>query len=73
MWDGAAWAMLCETIKKWAVYLLVVALAGVGLSTDARLVRGLGWKPLLAGLGAALIVGLVGVLMISLLGGFGAF
>ena len=73
LWDGAAWAVLCGTIKQWAVYLLVVALAGVGLSTDARILRGLGWKPLLAGLVAALIVGLIGVLVISLLGGCGAF
>ena len=44
------------------------ALAGVGLSTDFRSFRGLGIKPFFVGLGAALAVGVVSMIAISLLG-----
>jgi uncharacterized integral membrane protein (TIGR00698 family) len=70
LWDAAAWEDLYGTIKTWAESLLVVALAGVGLSTNFRSFRGLGIKPFLVGLGAALIVGLVSFVAISLLGSF---
>ena len=48
----------------------VVALAGVGLSTDFRAFKGLGVKPFVVGLGAALVVGVVSFVAISLLGSF---
>jgi uncharacterized membrane protein YadS len=70
LWDSETWAGMVNWIKRWAVNLLVVALAGVGLSTSARILRGLGFKPFLAGLGAALGVGGISVLLISLLGMF---
>jgi uncharacterized integral membrane protein (TIGR00698 family) len=70
LWDSAEWAAICSTIKGWAVNLLVVALAGVGLSTSARIVQRLGLRPFLAGLGAALIVGLSSISIILLLGLF---
>ena len=70
LWDAAAWAAVHGWIKTWAVNLLVVALAGVGLSTSARILRGLGIKPFLAGLGAALCVGGISYLLISLMGLF---
>lgn len=56
--------------KHWAVNFLVVALAGVGLSISFRTFKGLGVKPFIVGLGAALIVGLVSIAAISLLGTF---
>ena len=59
-----------SAVKSWAENLLVVALAGVGLSTDFRTFRGLGIKPFLVGLGAALVVGVVSFIAISLLGSF---
>jgi uncharacterized integral membrane protein (TIGR00698 family) len=67
LWDGAAWQAITGWLKTWAVNLLVVALAGVGLSTSARILRGLGIKPFLAGLGAALCVGGISILLISLM------
>ncbi|MGD2206017.1 MAG: putative sulfate exporter family transporter [Anaerolineae bacterium] len=70
LWDDAAWAGIHDTIKGWAETLMVVALAGVGLSTNFRTFKGLGVKPFLVGLGAALAVGLVSYLAISLLGSF---
>jgi uncharacterized membrane protein YadS len=68
LWDSAVWESLHGTIKTWAGNLLVVALAGVGLSTDFRTFRGLGIKPFLVGLSAALAVGVVSFVAISLLG-----
>jgi uncharacterized membrane protein YadS len=70
MWDSAAWNGIHSFVKTWAGNLLVVALAGVGLSTDFRTFKGLGVKPFLVGLGAALIVGVVSFVAISLLGSF---
>ena len=49
---------------------MVVALAGVGLNTRFSILKGLGIKPFIVGLGAALIVGLVSIITISLLGTF---
>ena len=70
LWDSGAWKSIHSSIKTWAGNLLVVALAGVGLSTDFRTFKGLGIKPFLVGLGAALIVGVVSFIAISLLGSF---
>ncbi len=68
LWDGAAWTGIHGVVKGWAETLMVVALAGVGLSTDFRTFKGLGIKPFLVGLGAALAVGVVSYVAISLLG-----
>jgi uncharacterized integral membrane protein (TIGR00698 family) len=67
-WDSAAWKDIHDFVKGWAENLMVVALAGVGLSTNFRAFKGLGIKPFLAGLGAALVVGIVSYIAISLLG-----
>ncbi|MBN1657930.1 MAG: putative sulfate exporter family transporter [Anaerolineae bacterium] len=69
LWDSTAWEDVHCSIKDWAENLMVVALAGVGLSTNFRAFKGLGIKPFLAGLGAALIVGIVSFVAISLFGG----
>ena len=68
LWDAEGWAAFYGTIKTWAGYLLVVALAGVGLSTNFRSFKGLGIKPFLVGLGAAVVVGVVSFVAILLLG-----
>jgi len=70
LWDSTAWKGIHGFVKTWAGNLLVVALAGVGLSTDFRTFKGLGLKPFLVGLGAALVVGVVSFVAISLLGSF---
>jgi uncharacterized membrane protein YadS len=60
---GAAWAGTwasalgaASTVSAWA---LASALAGIGLNTDLARLRGLGLKPFVVGLVAALVVGLV--------------
>jgi uncharacterized integral membrane protein (TIGR00698 family) len=70
LWDAGAWKELFSFVKGWAVNFLVVALAGVGLSTSFRTFNGLGIKPFFVGLGAALMVGVVSFVAISLLGTF---
>jgi uncharacterized integral membrane protein (TIGR00698 family) len=71
--EAGRWAALIALIKTWAGHFLVVALAGVGLSTDFRKFKGLGYKPFFVGLAAALSVGAVSWLAISVLGSLVAF
>src|SRR5690625_1406734 len=49
-------------------YLLGTAMAGVGLSTDFKMFKGLGLKPFYIGLIAAISVGFVSLVLISLFG-----
>jgi uncharacterized membrane protein YadS len=63
-WDG-----LIKIIKDFANILFVIALGGVGLSTNFSNFKGLGIKPFLVGLFAALTTGVVSFLSVSLLGG----
>jgi uncharacterized integral membrane protein (TIGR00698 family) len=73
LWKAAAWTEIHGFIKQWAVNFLVLALAGVGLSTDISLLKGLGIKPFLVGLCAAFAVGVVSFCAISLLGSLVTF
>jgi uncharacterized integral membrane protein (TIGR00698 family) len=68
VWDEATWTEIYTVLQTWAGYLLVVALAGVGLSTDLRTLKGLGIKPFFVGLGAAVVVGVISFAAISLMG-----
>jgi len=70
LWDSATWEGIHGTLKGWAEMLMVVALAAVGLSTNLRSLKGLGVKPFLVGLAAALVVGIVSYVAIFLLGSF---
>ncbi|MHA6260173.1 YeiH family protein [Sporosarcina sp. CAU 1771] len=49
-------------------YMLGLAMAGVGLSTNFKIFKGLGIKPFYIGLIAAVSVGLVSLLLVSLFG-----
>ncbi len=73
LWTSDSWNEIISFIRGWAGNLLVVALAGVGLSTNFRTFRGLGIKPFLVGLAAALAVGVVSFVAISLLGNLVTF
>ena len=64
------WNDLIKVIKDVANFLFIVALGGVGLTTKFSKFRGLGTKPFLVGLFAALTIGIISFLMITLMGGF---
>jgi uncharacterized integral membrane protein (TIGR00698 family) len=68
LWDGGTWQAIYGALRQWAANFLVVALAGVGLSTRFGRLRDLGAKPFIVGLGAALLVGVASFVTISLLG-----
>ncbi len=51
-----------------STYMLGLAMAGVGLSTNLKIFRGMGLKPFYIGLIAAISVGVVSLLLISLFG-----
>jgi uncharacterized membrane protein YadS len=57
-----------EFINSWAGIFLVVALAGVGLSTNFHSFKALGVKPFLDGLCATDVVGGISFLAIKLFG-----
>jgi len=73
LWDADTWGSLISTVKSWAANLLVVALAGVGLSTNFQSFKGLGIKPFIVGLSASLAVGVISFIAISLLGSYVTF
>jgi uncharacterized integral membrane protein (TIGR00698 family) len=70
IFDEYTWSEVIEFIKSWAGIFLVVALAGVGLSTNFRSFKALGVKPFLVGLCASVVVGGISFLAIKLLGSY---
>ncbi len=62
---GPEVASLFDTIAR---VLVLVALAGIGLSTHFRELRETSWRPLAIGLGVAIVVGLGSLAAIDLLG-----
>jgi len=66
--DNYAWVQVWSGIKLSASYLITIAIACIGLSTDVRKIFKLGYKPLLCGLTAALTVGLVSWILVTQFG-----
>jgi uncharacterized membrane protein YadS len=73
VWNAEGWQYAHSAVQTWAGHLLVVALAGVGLSIRVVTLKELGLKPLVVGLGAALIAGVVSFAAICLLEGLVVF
>jgi uncharacterized integral membrane protein (TIGR00698 family) len=69
LFDQDLWGVIIKEVKNFANMLFVIALGGVGLSTDFSKFRGLGIKPFLIGLFGALTIGIVSFISVSLLGG----
>lgn len=69
-WDRANWSHGMAMISDIAAYLLAMAMAGVGLGTRLKSMRGLGIKPFYVGLFASLVVGIASALAVFLLGRF---
>ncbi|MFC1872640.1 YeiH family protein [Chloroflexota bacterium] len=70
LWQGAQWAEITSGIKEWSGYILATAMAGVGLGTSFKSMKGLGIKPFYIGLFSAAMVGVVAIIMVFLLGRF---
>ena len=70
LWDATQWSGIATGIKQWSGYILATAMAGVGLGTSFRRMKGLGIKPFCVGLFAATMVGVTAVVMVFLLGRF---
>lgn len=69
--DSANWEEFYTSLSSFgSTYLLGAAMAGVGLSTNLKMFKGLGFKPFLIGLIAAFSVSIVSFILISLFGGF---
>lgn len=69
IWDAASWSGLASFLgEKASLLALGMALAGVGLTTKLSAFKGLGWRPLLIGASAALVVA-VGSLVLAFLTG----
>ena len=49
-------------------FLILVAMAGIGLNTDLRNMRKLGWRPLVAGFVGSAVVAVVSLLMMKIVG-----
>lgn len=64
-----SWSGFCLIVKTAAKYLLAVAIAGAGLCTRFDKLKKLSYKPFLIGLAAALIVGFVSFILVTLLKG----
>jgi uncharacterized integral membrane protein (TIGR00698 family) len=67
----ATWQAFLGVANTTSTWALTAALAGIGLSTELAKLRGLGLKPLMVGFVAALSVGVVSFLCLSLLAGYG--
>lgn len=69
--NEARWEGFYSSVSSFgSTYLLGAAMAGVGLSTNLKMFKGLGFKPFLIGLIAAFSVSLVSFILISLFGDF---
>lgn len=64
---AAAWQSFLNGAGIVSAWALAAALVGIGLTTDLRKLRALGWRPLAVGLAAALSVGLVSAGILSAL------
>jgi uncharacterized integral membrane protein (TIGR00698 family) len=65
--DAETWHGAIASCTQFATWCLMLAMAGVGLGTRFSSLRRLGWKPLAAGLVAALCVGGTSALLITLI------
>ena len=70
LWGEEQWAGITSGIKQWSGYILATAMAGVGLGTSFKSMKGLGIKPFYVGLFAATMVGVTAIAMVFLLGRF---
>jgi uncharacterized membrane protein YadS len=66
IWGPEAWGDLVHALRTTAEYCLAMAMAAVGLGTSVTQLKGLGFKPFLVGIAAAVAVGAVSVGLVFL-------
>lgn len=70
LWSKVQWSHAIGWVSDAATYALAFAMAGVGLGTQIKKLKGLGIKPFYVGLFASLVVGVASALAVFLLGGY---
>ncbi len=73
IWSKADWASTVAGIGSSAGYVLAMAMAGVGLGTRVKTLKGLGITPFYVGLFASVVVGVASALAVTLMGGLVRF
>ena len=68
IWKQRQWDSLVGGIEDWSGYILATAMAGVGLGTSFKIMKGLGVKPFAVGFVSAIMVGLTSIVLVFLLG-----
>lgn len=68
LWTQAEWTRGVARIADLGGYALAAAMAGVGLGTQLRKLKGLGLRPFLVGFFAALVVSLTSAVAVAILG-----
>ena len=66
IWGEEAWGDLVHAIRTTAEYCLAMAMAAVGLGTSITQLKGLGFKPFVVGIAAAVAVGAVSIGLVFL-------
>ena len=66
IWGAETWDDIVHTIRTVAEYGLAMAMAAVGLGTSFNQLKGLGFKPFLVGIDAAVSVGAVSIVLVFL-------
>ena len=64
--DPATWQAVIGLADGVSSGLLAIAMAAVGLGTDLNRIRKLGWRPMVVGLTAALVVGAASLTVLKL-------
>ncbi len=64
LWSSTTWKSITADMNTWAGYILAAAMAGVGLSTSFKSMKGLGIKPFYVGFFAAIMVGLAALILV---------
>lgn len=66
LFDRSSWEVLLAQADVSSGWLLAVAMAAVGLGTEFSRIRKLGWRPMVVGLTAAIMVGIVSLTSLKL-------
>lgn len=68
LFSSGTWSDIIHYVKQWSGYILATAMAGVGLGTSLKTMKGLGIKPFYVGLVSATIVGVTSAVLVLILG-----